>query len=92
MNLFATCYILNDKTISYILNRGNNMKKAMISEVIIVSEAVKFTGIPKSSITKFCREGRILSRLADGKIWLLDKDSLFDFQKNHYHPRMKRRK
>ena len=68
------------------------MKKTMLDEVVIVSEAVKITGIPKSSITKFCREGRILSRLADGKIWLVDRDSLIDFQKNQYHPRMKRRK
>ncbi|MDH5681653.1 MAG: hypothetical protein OEZ36_08700 [Spirochaetota bacterium] len=68
------------------------MKKTMANSVIIVSEAVKVSGIPKSSITKFCRENRILSRLADGKIWLIDKDSLLSFQKKDYHPRMKRRK
>ncbi len=67
------------------------MKNLMV-DTLIVSEAVKITGIPKSSITKFCREKRIDSRLADGKIWLIEKDSLMDFQKKYYHPRMKRRK
>ncbi len=68
------------------------MKKAFDEEIIVVAEAVKLTGIPKSSITKFCREERILSRLADGKIWLIDKKSLFEFQKKDYHPRLRRRK
>ncbi|MDH4129347.1 MAG: DNA-binding protein [Spirochaetota bacterium] len=63
-----------------------------LSECLIVAEAVKLTGIPKSSVTKFCRENRILSRLADGKIWLIDKDSLLKFEKKEYHPRLKRRK
>lgn len=63
-----------------------------INETLIVSEAVKLTGIPKSSITKFCRENRIDSRLADGKIWLIDKDSLMEFQEKEYNPRLKRRK
>ncbi len=67
------------------------MKKP-INDILIVSEAVKLTGIPKSSITKFCREKRIFARLADGKIWLIERESLLDFQKKNYHPRMKRRK
>ncbi len=66
------------------------MKESMIN-ILIVSEAVKLTGIPKSSITKFCREKRIKSRLADGSIWLIEKASLMDFQKKSYHPRMKSR-
>ena len=63
-----------------------------LKECLIVAEAVKLSGIPKSSITKFCREGRIKSRLADGKIWLIDKESLLKFQKKDYHPRLKKRK
>ncbi len=63
-----------------------------MKDILIVSEAVKLTGIPKSSITKFCREKKIKSRLADGKIWLIEKKSLLDFKKKGYHPRLKRRK
>lgn len=68
------------------------MENKFINETLIVSEAVKLTGIPKSSITKFCRENRIHSRLADGKIWLINRDSLMEFQEKEYNPRLKRRK
>ncbi len=68
------------------------MEKINLNDVFVVSEATAWTGIPKSSITKFCREERIGSRLAGGTVWLIEKDSLIEFQKKYYHPRLKRRK